>query len=108
MVESGLHFDLVDGRLAVFAAFVARVVLGCVRLDGGPRALLLDEEGAKSNTDVAHFTPELTPAVSDPPVLAGGCVVAPAGHGDDVVDALAGTLVDAASVLEDWPSVNAA
>lgn len=54
-------------RLAIFAAFVAWVVWvgfhSSVGLNGGPRALLFDHQGAKGDPDVAHLAPKFAPRV---------------------------------------------
>ena len=109
------------GRLAVGAVLEARVVgrgaqlvltrrgpLG-PRRRHGPRALLLDLEGAEGSADVAHLAPVLAPAVANDPVaLVGLGVRAPADDRDDVVDAVSRVGGDAARVLEDRSGVDAA
>ena len=54
--------------LAIFAALVAWVVVIGERADLCPRALLFHHQGAELHPDVAHLSPELTPAVTDDPV----------------------------------------
>merc|ERR1719231_617982 len=90
-------------RGAVLAALVAREVGLRVVLDHGERALLLDEQGAELDAHVAHLAPELAPRVAHDPVG-----IAPAHDGDNVVDALALVVGDAAGVFEDGAGVDAA
>ena len=94
--------------LAVIATFVAREVDSGERVNGCPRALLLDHEGTELHAHVAHLAPELAPAVADVPVvLAADLVETPASDRDDVVHTLSRHGRDAARVLEDWSGVNA-
>ena len=56
--------------LAVVATFVARVVVDGERVEGGPRALLFNHEGAERHTHVSHLAPVFAPPVQRP---RGGC-----------------------------------
>mmetsp|Transcript_24067 Transcript_24067/g.72312 ORF Transcript_24067/g.72312 Transcript_24067/m.72312 type:complete len:382 (-) Transcript_24067:8-1153(-) len=99
-------------RTAIVAALVAvRLVVEFGRrevLDDGPGALVLEAERAPGHADVAHLAPILTPRVPHDPIEALLRVGAPAGDGDDVVNALALCLDDAGLVVQQRHRVDAA
>jgi len=101
---------LQSGRpgLAVLAAFEAGVVGRGERLDGRPRALLFNHEGAERHACVTHLAPEFAPRVANVPVGHAGVGLAPARDRDDVVHALALRADDPARVVQERHRVDAA
>mmetsp|Transcript_38445 Transcript_38445/g.57585 ORF Transcript_38445/g.57585 Transcript_38445/m.57585 type:complete len:201 (-) Transcript_38445:635-1237(-) len=98
--------------LAVVAALMAVdlvVLLGSsVVLDDSPGALVLDQQGALGDTDIAHLAPELTPGVADNPVHAISLVLTPADNGDDVINTGTLALGDAALIVQKRRSIDSA